>query len=164
MAFSGAVLAAFELCGKEADGAISWICPGTYLRDVGFPALQEGARKAGRPVPPLIAHAPICVSTNAEEVRAAVRQQIMNPRLPFYQQMLIDAGFPEPAEGTWSEGMIDAVVLWGDETKVADGLQQLFSFGATEVLASPVAAGDDRAASLERTLSLLGQVSQSMTP
>ncbi|MCH8351719.1 MAG: LLM class flavin-dependent oxidoreductase [Chloroflexi bacterium] len=153
---------AFELCGEEADGAISWICPGTYLRDVGLPALQAGARKAGRPVPPLIAHAPVCVSTNAEEVRAAVRQQIMNPRLPFYQQMLIDAGFPEAAEGTWSDGMIDAVVIWGDETKVADGLQQLFSFGATEVLASPVAAGDDRAASLERTLSLLGQVSQSM--
>ena len=153
---------AFELCGEEADGAISWICPGTYLRDVGLPALQAGARKAGRPVPPLIAHAPVCVSTDAEEVRAAVRQQIMNPRLPFYQQMLIDAGFPEAAEGTWSDGMIDAVVLWGDETKVADGLQQLFSFGATEVLASPVAAGDDRAASLERTLSLLGQVSQSM--
>ena len=153
---------AFELCGEEADGAISWICPGTYLRDVGLPALQAGARKAGRPVPPLIAHAPVCVSTDAEEVRAAVRQQIMNPRLPFYQQMLIDAGFPEAAEGTWSDGMIDAVVIWGDETKVADGLQQLFSFGATEVLASPVAAGDDRAASLERTLSLLGQVSQSM--
>ncbi len=154
---------AFELCGEEADGAISWICPGTYLRDVGLPALQAGAQKAGRPVPPLIAHAPVCVSTNAEEVRAAVRQQIMNTRLPFYQRMLIDAGFPEAAEGTWSDGMIDAVVLWGDETKVADGLQRLFSFGATEVLASPVAAGDDRAASLERTLSLLGQVSRSMT-
>ena len=154
---------AFELCGEEADGAISWICPGTYLRDVGLPALQAGAQKAGRPVPPLIAHAPVCVSTNAAEVRAAVRQQIMNPRLPFYQRMLIDAGFPEAAEGTWSDGMIDAVVLWGDETKVPDGLQQLFSFGATEVLASPVTAGEDRAASLERTLSLLGQVSQSMT-
>src|SRR5215510_5680302 len=28
----------FELCGEEADGAISWICPGVYLRDVALPA------------------------------------------------------------------------------------------------------------------------------
>ncbi len=58
----------FELCGAEADGAISWICPGPYLRDVALPAMQAGADKAGRPVPPLIAHAPVCVHENAEEV------------------------------------------------------------------------------------------------
>jgi len=27
----------FELCGAEADGAISWVCPGSYLRDVALP-------------------------------------------------------------------------------------------------------------------------------
>jgi len=27
----------FELCGEEADGAISWVCPGPYLRDVALP-------------------------------------------------------------------------------------------------------------------------------
>ena len=26
--------ASFEFCGAEADGAISWVCPGVYLRDV----------------------------------------------------------------------------------------------------------------------------------
>ena len=36
----------FELCGEEADGAISWICPGTYLRDVALPAMQAGAERA----------------------------------------------------------------------------------------------------------------------
>ncbi len=25
----------FELCGAEANGAISWVCPGGYLRDNG---------------------------------------------------------------------------------------------------------------------------------
>src|SRR5207253_957553 len=33
----------FELCGEDADGAISWICPGTYLRDVALPAMRAGA-------------------------------------------------------------------------------------------------------------------------
>jgi hypothetical protein len=55
----------FELCGEEADGAISWICPGPYLRDIGLPAMHAGAERAGRPVPPLIAHAPVCVHDNA---------------------------------------------------------------------------------------------------
>src|SRR5205823_1713568 len=35
----------FELCGEEADGAISWICPGEYLRDVALPAMRMGAER-----------------------------------------------------------------------------------------------------------------------
>jgi F420-dependent oxidoreductase-like protein len=152
----------FELCGEEADGAISWICPGEYLRDVALPAMRMGAERAGRPVPPLIAHAPVCVHDHADEVRAAVREQIQNPRLPFYRQMLIAAGFPEAENGTWSDAMIDAVVLWGDEARVAERLHTLLAYGATEILASPVLAGRDRAASLERTMHLLGRVAQSV--
>src|SRR3989475_8792929 len=152
----------FELCGEDADGAISWICPGTYLRDVALPAMRAGAVRVGRPVPPLIAHAPVCVHDNAEEVRTAVREQIQNPRLPFYRQMLIAAGFPEATDGTWSDAMIDAVVLWGNEAQVTERLHDLFAYGATEILAAPVLAGRDRTASLERTMPLLGRVAQSI--
>ena len=141
----------FELCGAEADGAISWICPGSYLRDVALPAMEKGAREARRPVPPLIAHAPVCVHDNPEEVRAAVREQIMNPRLPYYQNMLVASGYPEAKSGEWSDAMIDGVVIWGDEETVAQGIHELFAMGATEVLASPVAAGADPTASLDRT-------------
>ena len=152
----------FELCGAEADGAISWICPGPYLRDVALPAMREGAERSGRPVPPLIAHAPVCVHDNADEVRAAVREQIMNPRLPFYQRMLMDAGFHEASDGKWSDPMIDAVVLWGDEARVAERLRELFSFGATDILVSPISAGDARPSSIERTMRLLGEVATSI--
>lgn len=154
----------FVLCGEEADAAISWICPGEYLRDVALPAMQEGAARVGRPVPPLVAHAPVCVHENAAEVRAAVREQIQNPRLPFYQQMLQAAGFPEADAGTWSDAMVDAVVLWGDEARVTARLCELLAWGATEVLASPVLAGADRAGSLNRTMRLLGQVAQTLQP
>jgi len=150
---------AYELCGAEADGAISWVCPGAYLRDVALPALQRGAAGAGRPVPPLIAHAPVCVHDHTEQVRAAVRQQFGGfARAPFYQNMFRAAGFQEVSQGTWSDAMIDAVALWGDEARVTAGIGGLFALGATEVLVSPVLAGDDRAASLERTLRLLSQV------
>ncbi len=147
----------FELCGAEADGAISWICPGTYLRDVALPAMQAGAQRAGRSTPPLIAHAPVCVHENAAEVRAAVREQLMNPSLPYYQRMLIAAGYPEASEGVWSDAMIDGGVIWGDESQAAERISELFAFGATEVLVSPITAGADTAASLDRTMRLLGQ-------
>ena len=151
----------FELCGAEADGAISWICPGKYLKDAALPAMRSGAQQAGRPVPPLIAHAPVCVHENAAEVRAAVRQQVMNPRMPFYQRMLVDAGFPEATESTWSDGMIDEVVFWGDEARVAERIQEMFSFGASEVLLSPIGAGEDQAESVHRATRLLAELAKS---
>lgn len=153
----------FEFCGEAADGAISWVCPGVYLRDVALPAMREGAARAGRAAPPLVAHAPVCVHDNVEEVRAAARQQLANyVRLPFYLQMLAAAGFPEAAEGAWSDRMIDAVVLSGDEARVTDRLRELFAMGAAEVLVSPVAAGSDRKASQERTLRLVAEAAQAV--
>jgi F420-dependent oxidoreductase-like protein len=150
---------AFRLCGAEADGAISWVCPGAYLHDVALPAMRAGAEAAHRPVPPLIAHIPVCVHDDANEAREAVRQQFAGfARAPFYQNMFIAAGFPEVSQGTWSDGMVDAVAACGSESQVSEGLQRLFSLGATEIMASPVAAGDDREASLDRTLGLLAQV------
>ena len=153
---------AFELCGAESDGAISWVCPFTYLRDVALPAMKAGAEGAGRPVPPLIAHALVCVHDSPEEVRAAIREQIPNPQLRFYQRMFDAAGFPEASDGTWSDAMIDATALFGDESQVARRLEEMFSFGATEVVVSPVLAGSDRVVSLERTLRLVADVSSSI--
>jgi F420-dependent oxidoreductase-like protein len=147
----------FELCGAEADGAISWVCPATYLRDVALPAMKKGADQAGRLVPPLIAHVPICVHDNLEEVRAAMRAQFGHPGLPFYQNMLIAAGYPEAREGKWSDAMIEGVAILGDEETAAQKIQELLAMGATEVLASPITAGSDPAASLERTTKLLAQ-------
>ncbi len=152
----------FELCGAEADGAISWVCPAAYLREVALPAMKKGAKEAGRPVPPLIAHVPICVHDSVEEVRSAFREQFaMYPKLPFYRRMLVSSGYPEAAEGTWSDAMMDGLVIYGDETRVAEGIKNMFSNGASEILVSPVLAGNDRPASLDRTLKLLGQVAQS---
>ena len=76
-----------------------------------LPAIEKGAREASRPVPPLIAHAPVCVHENPDEVRAALRQQFGHPGLPFYQNMLIEAGYPEAKEGVWSDAMIDGVAV-----------------------------------------------------
>jgi alkanesulfonate monooxygenase SsuD/methylene tetrahydromethanopterin reductase-like flavin-dependent oxidoreductase (luciferase family) len=83
-------------------------------------------------------------------------------RLPFYVQMLTAAGFPEASQGAWSDAMIEAVVISGDESRVAERLHELFSFGAMEILVSPLAAGSDRTASLERTLQLVAEVGKAV--
>ena len=153
----------FRLCGEVADGAISWVCPGQYLRDVGLPAMQEGADRADRPVPPLIAHVPVCVHDNPDEVREASRQQLSNyPRSPFYQEMFAASGHPEARDGVWSDGMLEDVVFSGSEEDVAGRLRELFDWGATEILAHPVTAGGDPQASMNRNLNLIATVTQGL--
>jgi alkanesulfonate monooxygenase SsuD/methylene tetrahydromethanopterin reductase-like flavin-dependent oxidoreductase (luciferase family) len=99
------------------------------------------------------------VHDKPDEVREVARQQLANyVRLPFYVQMLTAAGFPEASQGAWSDRMIETVVLSGDESRVAERLHELFNFGAAEILVSPLIAGSDRTASLERTLRLVAEV------
>ena len=152
----------FELCGAEADGAISWNCPAAYLKEVALPAMEEGARGAGRPVPPLIAHAPVCVHDNVQEVRDAIRANVGVSPLPFYQRMFAASGFPDASGGQWTDAMMDAIFFYGSEDEVAGKLEDLLAMGNVEVVAAPVAAGSDREASLDRSRRLLGKVSQTV--
>ena len=81
---------------------------------------------------------------------------------PNYARMFTTAGFPEVNEGVWSDGMIRSVLYSGSEKQVAQGLAELFAIGAAEVFVTPLAAGSDRAASFDRALQLVGDVSQSL--
>ena len=150
----------FELAGAISDGAITWLCPAPYLREVALPAMKAAAKSAGRATPPLIAHLAVSVHDNADEVREAVREQIMNIRLPFYQRMLRDAGFPEALEGKWSDRLVDAAVAWGDEQLEAARVKELLALGSAEVLIAPIPAGKDKKASLERILRFVADVAK----
>ena len=154
----------YEFSGAETDGAISWVSPYVFLRDAALPAMRAGAQRAGRPVPPLVAHVPICVCDNPDEARVVAGQQLSHyPRLPFYAQMLSDAGFPEVKESAaWSDAMLDSVVLLGDEEDVATRLREIFDWGITEVIAHPLMVGESRQASWDRTVELLASVAGSL--
>jgi F420-dependent oxidoreductase-like protein len=148
----------FKVCGELADGAISWVCPLPYLRDVAVPALKAGAAKAGRPAPPLVAHVPVVVSEDLDAVREGARKQIgFYPRVPYYSQMFQDAGFPEAKEGQLSDRMIDSLVVHGSADQVKARLRGLPAFGASELLAMPILPPDD-AGALTRTLKTLGEL------
>jgi F420-dependent oxidoreductase-like protein len=149
---------AFRLCGELADGAISWVCPLPYLRDVAIPAIAAGAKKAGRPAPPLVAHVPVVVSDNREAVYEASRQQVGRyPTIPYYSQMFQDAGFPEAANGELSDRMIDALVVHGGPDEVKARLRDVRTIGAGQLLAMPIIPRGD-AGARDRTLKVLGEL------
>jgi alkanesulfonate monooxygenase SsuD/methylene tetrahydromethanopterin reductase-like flavin-dependent oxidoreductase (luciferase family) len=138
---------------------LTWICPFAYIRDAGLPVLREGARKAGRPAPPLIAHVPVAIHENADEVRAAVRTQFgFYPRLPYYAAMFNASGFPNTAETGWTDAMVDATVVDGDEATVTRRLNEYLAAGVGEIMAHAVPAGANREASLTRTLEGLAAI------
>ena len=150
---------AFETCGEMSDGAISWVCPHFYLRDTAVPALTKGAESAGRPTPPLIAHAPVCVTEDLEAARNGVRARLgYFPSIPFYANMFAEAGYRGTPDSGWTDEMLDQVLIAGDEEAVAERINTVIEWGATEILATPIPCGDDPDATEERTLRLLAQL------
>ena len=151
---------AYRLCGELADGAISWVTPLAHQQRVAVPAMEEGARAAGRPRPALVSHTPVVVSEDAEAVWAAAQAQLgFYPRLPFYSAMWQDAGFPEAADGAFSRAMSDSLVIQGSEEAVAARIRALPSFGVNEMLAGVIRLEGDPAAS-DRTIELLGALAK----
>ncbi len=151
---------AYRLCGELADGAISWVSPLAHQQRVAIPAMEEGARAAGRPRPALVSHTPVVVSEDTDAVWEAAQAQLgFYPRLPFYSAMWQDAGFPEAADGAFSRAMSDALVIQGSEEAVVERIRALPSFGVNEMLAGVIQLGSDPAAA-DRTMELLGAIAK----
>ena len=149
---------AFRLAGEVADGAISWVCPVPYLLEKAIPALQAGAAKSGRPVPPLVAHISVALGQDRQAVLAAARRQMGGyGRLPFYANMFADAGFPVSPDGVMSDALIDSLVVSGDEAAIASRLTELLAAGLDEVFVMHVPVADPEGEQA-RLMRLLGQL------
>ena len=145
----------FEMCGAEGIGAISWVCPHPYVRDTALPAMIAAAEGAGGDTPPLVVHAPVCVTNDLAAARQAVRDQLgYFPYNPFYARMFAAAGFAGSDESGWTDEMLDSVLLAGDEETVALKIREMYEWGADEVLASIVTVGNAEESRM-RTMRLL---------
>jgi F420-dependent oxidoreductase-like protein len=134
----------FRLAGEIADGAISWMCPISYLAQTALPALRAGAESAQRPAPPLIAHVPVALHTDRSAVRAAARQRLGTyGRLPFYARMFADAGYPTAADGTMPDALFDELVVSGEPAQVAARLAEIRAAGIDEVLVHSISVADE---------------------
>ncbi len=149
----------FELAGELTDGAISWLCPARYLRDVAAPAMARGAQSAGRPRPRLVGQTFIALTSDRDELRAAVERGLpYYARLTNYQEMFAAAGHPEAREGRWSDGMIDAAVVHGDEASCAAKLDKFIEIsGCDELIVSMLAVGDETRQGVKKTLDFVGR-------
>jgi len=151
--------ASFRLCGRVADGAITWICPARYAIDVALPAIEAGASEAGRDPPALVLHVPVFLSTDQTAVRARMGEHFaFYLRNSNYVGMFATAGFPEAAEQRWSEAMVDAVAVYGTESAVSDQLKLLVESGAGEILVTAMGTGENASAGAERVLRFLGEM------
>jgi F420-dependent oxidoreductase-like protein len=133
----------YRLAGEIADGAISWVSPIPYLVNTAKPAMQEGARAAGRPTPPLIGHVPVALHADRDAVRAAARKQLSNyGRLPFYASMFAAAGFSVSSDGVMSDALFDELVVSGEPAAVAERLQAIQAAGIDEIVITQVGVAD----------------------
>lgn len=147
---------AYRLAGELADGAIAWVTPPAFLRDVAGPALRESADDHGRPRPVLVGHALALVTDDAAAARRTGIERLASyTRMPFYQAMLADAGHPEARDGVVPDALADDLVLVGSEERVADGLVRFADAGCDEVIVT-LLAGSDR--DTDRTLALLADL------
>jgi alkanesulfonate monooxygenase SsuD/methylene tetrahydromethanopterin reductase-like flavin-dependent oxidoreductase (luciferase family) len=154
---------AFRVCGEAADGAISWMCPWNYLRDVALPALREGAAAAGREAPPLIAHVPVCLEDDPEVVRAAAQDQVgAYGTFPVYQAMFKAAGFDDTAHG-YPQPLIDSLVVSGSPDAIIGRFVQMQREGAGEIMAHAIYVGTDRPAYLQRIFALLSRATKELS-
>ena len=103
---------AWSMSGEITAGGISWMSPLPYIRDVALPAQQAGADLAGRDRPQMVVHTPIILSEDTEAIRAAAKRQFgFYQRLPYYSQMLQDAGYDEAAGTDFTDRMADALII-----------------------------------------------------
>jgi alkanesulfonate monooxygenase SsuD/methylene tetrahydromethanopterin reductase-like flavin-dependent oxidoreductase (luciferase family) len=97
-------------------------------------------------------------------VRDAVRREMaFYLAMPAYRALFERAGVPDASGGPqvgWTDAMIEAVLPWGGETKLADAVEGYFKAGADEVVLSPVGVGDDPAQNYERALEVLGELAR----
>jgi alkanesulfonate monooxygenase SsuD/methylene tetrahydromethanopterin reductase-like flavin-dependent oxidoreductase (luciferase family) len=137
---------AFRLCGEVADGAISWLCPAPYLRDVARPAIEDGARAAGRERPRLVGHVLVVPTTDFGAAKAAVVRALgFFPRVKTYQDMFVDAGFPEARDsGEWSDRMVEAVTIYGDMATIESRLAALADYGIDDAMVGLLGVEDGR--------------------
>jgi len=86
-----------ELAGEIADGAVLWLCPPRYVRDVAVPAIERGRRRAGKGLAgfEIVAAVPLAVTSDPGGLAAFRGELARYVALPFYRAMMEASGLGE---------------------------------------------------------------------
>jgi 5,10-methylenetetrahydromethanopterin reductase len=114
---------AFETAGAVADAAMSWNCPPAYLDAVARPALARGAASAGRAVPHIVQQVGVAVTEDRAQAWDWARPELARfLKTSAYTTMFAAAGYPQPADGTVTDELLDALVISGSEEEITEEL------------------------------------------
>jgi 5,10-methylenetetrahydromethanopterin reductase len=129
--------AMLKLCGRLADGTVTWMGGIEYLRDIAVPTLSEAASAAGKPAPRIVAMVPILLTSDAAAGREAINTAFaLYGRIPSYRATLDRGGAEVPAD----------VAIVGDEIAIDAGLLAFEAAGVTDFVAViPVGAPEAQA-------------------
>ena len=137
-----------KVAGTRTDGTtLAWVGPKT-IKDHIVPRISEAAAKAGRESPRIIATLPICVTGDAQGLRARITKTLtMYGQLPSYKAMFEREGVSEPGE----------LALVGSASEVEDALSGLMDAGVTDYAASIFATSVDEQLRTRELLSRVGR-------
>lgn len=115
-----------RLCGRLADGTVTWMGGVDYLRDVAVPTMSGAAEKAGKAAPRFVAMVPVLLTNDV----AAGRQTIdtafqMYGQIPSYRATLDRGGAKGPSD----------VAVVGNTEDIEAGLREYADVGVTDFVA-----------------------------
>jgi alkanesulfonate monooxygenase SsuD/methylene tetrahydromethanopterin reductase-like flavin-dependent oxidoreductase (luciferase family) len=87
--------------GEIADGVVLWMCNPRYVADVVVSAVEEGRRRAGKPLDgfQIVASVPCGPGDDPALMRRTYAKQVLhNLRLPFYRAVLKRGGYTDVLE------------------------------------------------------------------
>jgi len=133
--------AMLKLCGRLADGTITWMGGIAFLRDIAVPTMSVAAAKAGKPAPRFVAMVPVLLTDDASAGRELVNTAFqMYGQIPSYRATLDRGGAANPAD----------VAIVGSAADVEAGLRDFAAAGVTDFVAViPTTAGAARDATQE---------------
>ena len=118
---------ALKVAGHRCDGTtLAWVGPKTIAGHI-KPRLFEGAAKAGRGEPRILATLPICVTDNERMIRDLISKNLaFYATLPSYKAMFVREGISAPGD----------LALVGSAAKVEAALEALAAAGVSDYAAS----------------------------
>ena len=119
--------AMLRLCGRLADGTVTWMGGVDYLRDVAVPTMSGAAAKAGKPSPRFAAMVPILLSNDANAGAEVINRTFaMYGQIPSYRATLDRGGAANPAD----------VAITGTADQIEAGIKAFADVGVTDLVAA----------------------------
>jgi F420-dependent oxidoreductase-like protein len=138
-----------RLTGRLADGTITWMTGPNTVRDLTVPTLCEAASAAGRPAPEVAVGIPVCVTSDVAGMRERAQRSFhMYGSMPSYRAMLDREGYDGPGD----------IAIIGDADTVGERIMAFADLGTTTFAASEFGGRDERAATRELLVRLLGRL------